>query len=88
MQGDLTKISGLWANKDKNGNEYFTGGVGGVSGKDTFTLTADHNILIFKNAYKQKENDPDYNLFIAPKKEKEGGSSPSGAKNLEADIPY
>ncbi len=81
---DLTKISGLWINKDKNGNEYFTGGVGGVAGNDTFTLTSDHKVLILKNTYKQKENDPDYNLFIAPKKDKEG----AGEKATEIDIPY
>ena len=84
MPSDLTKISGLWKNKDKNGNEYFTGGVGGVSGKDTFSLTSDHKILILKNTYKQKENDPDYNLFIAPKKDKEGARE----KAAETDIPY
>ena len=81
---DLTKISGLWINKDKNGNEYFTGGVGGVSGKDTFSLTSAHKILILKNTFKKKENDPDYNLFIAPKKDKEG----AGEKATENDIPY
>ncbi len=81
---DLTKISGLWINKDKNGNEYFTGGVGGVTGNDTFTLTSDHKVLILKNTYKQKENDPVYNLFIAPKKDKEG----VGGKAVETDIPY
>ena len=84
MPSDLTKISGLWKKKDNNGNEYFTGGVGGVSGKDTFSLTADHNILIFKNTFKKKENDPDYNLFIAPKKDKEGARE----KVAETDIPY
>ena len=84
MPSDLTKISGLWSNKDKNGNEYFTGGVGGVSGKDTFTLTADHKLLIFQNTYKEKENDPDYNLFMSLKKDKEG----VGGKAVETDIPY
>ena len=79
MASDLIKLSGLWANKDKNGNEYFSGGFGYGA-----------KILIMKNKFKAKENDPDYNLFIAPKAEKEGGSSPSGVRgtNAETDVPY
>lgn len=68
--GELIKLSGLWVSTDKNGNEYFSGG---------FSYGA--KILIMKNTYKQKENDPDYNLFIAPKKDKE-------KEAVETDIPY
>lgn len=89
MASDLTKISGLWKNEDNNGNVYFRGAVGGVSGEDTFTLTADHKILIFKNTYKEKENDPDYNLFMAPKKDKDAGQEKQAQDNtVPSDIPF
>jgi len=74
MANDLLKISGLWTNKDKNGNEYFSGSFGYGT-----------KILIMKNTYKEKENDPDYNFFIAPKAEKTGAKE-SGINDV--DVPF
>jgi len=54
------KIGGLWKNTDKNGNEYFSGG-----------LNAFNNILIFANTYKEKQTDPDFIMYIAEKEKKE-----------------
>ena len=89
MANDLTKISGLWKKADRNGDVFFSGAVGGVSGEDTFTLTADHKILIFKNTYKEKENDPDYNLFMAPKKDKDARQEKQAQDNtVPSDIPF
>jgi|TARA_R110000765_G_scaffold235441_1_gene338371 hypothetical protein len=75
MASDLIKLSGLWVNKDKNGNEYFSGGFGYGA-----------KILIMKNTFKEKENEPDYNLFIAPKTDKTGDKEVS--KEAVTDIPY
>jgi hypothetical protein len=69
---DLIKLSGLWVNTDKNGNEYFSGGIGFGA-----------KILVMKNTFKDKDSDPDFNLFIAPKKDKEGAK-----KDEESDIPF
>ncbi len=52
-------LTGLWTKRDKNGNEYFQGKVGGIT------------VWIFRNNRKENESQPDYNLSIsqAPRKE-------------------
>ena len=51
---DLIKVGGLWKNKDKNGNDYFSG-----------NFTYGTKLLVMTNSYKDKENDPDYMVYIA-----------------------
>lgn len=49
------KLGGLWSNKDKNGDVYYSGSFGGAF------------INIFKNKYKKENSkDPDYNMFVCP----------------------
>jgi|TARA_B100000287_G_C20202545_1_gene610606 uncharacterized protein (DUF736 family) len=57
---DLIKVGGLWKNKDKNGNDYFSG-----------NFTYGTKLLVMTNSYKDKENDPDYMVYIAQKEKKE-----------------
>ena len=57
---DLIKIGGLWQNKDKNGNDYFSG-----------NFTYGTKLLVMTNSYKDKDNDPDYMVYIAQKDKKE-----------------
>ena len=57
--GELEKIGGLWKNKDKNGNDYFSG-----------NFTYGTKMLVMTNTFKDKENDPDYMVYIT-KKDKE-----------------
>ena len=70
MSEGMVKITGLWENTGKDGSKYL-GGTMGVA-----------KVFIFKNNHKQKENDPDYNLYVAKKQERnrdsggESGSSP------------
>ena len=45
------KLSGLWINQTKNGETYFSGKSDGIK------------YVIFKNGFKEKENQPDYNLY-------------------------
>ena len=45
------KLSGLWLNETKNGQKYFSGK------NDGFKYT------IFKNGFKEKDNQPDYILY-------------------------
>lgn len=76
MASDLFKLGGLWINKDKNGNEYFSG-----------DFTYGTKILILKNTYKKEgSNEPDYNFNIAPKKKKE--ESDSKEESYNDDIPF
>ena len=57
---DLIKGGGLWKNKDKNGNDYFSG-----------NFTYGTKLLVMTNSYKDKDNDPDYMVYIAQKDKKE-----------------
>ncbi len=47
----MEKIGSLWIKKDKNGNPFMSGIVGGKS------------VLIFKNTRKQDQKHPDYEVF-------------------------
>ena len=49
----MIQIAGLWENETKNGAKYLQGNCGKVK------------YLIFANKYKEKDNHPDFNLFIA-----------------------
>lgn len=53
------KLTGLWKNESKDGESFLSGSLGGV------------RVLVFKNKYKKTDKDPDFNLFFAPKEEKE-----------------
>jgi len=66
---ELLKVGGLWKNKDKNGNEYFSG-----------DFTFGTKMLVYKNGFKKKENEPDYQVYLAPKKK--------ATKEEGSDIPF
>ncbi len=53
---DLMKIGGLWKNKDKNDNDYFSGG-----------FTYGTKLLVMANTFKEKDNEPDYIVYIGKK---------------------
>ena len=57
---DLIKIGGLWKNKDKNDNDYFSGG-----------FTYGTKLLVMANTFKEKDNEPDYIVYIGKKDEPE-----------------
>jgi hypothetical protein len=50
----LINATGLWKNKDKNGNVFLAGSMGGV------------RVLVFPVKNKQSEKSPDYTLVFAP----------------------
>jgi len=76
---DLLKMGGVWKNKDKNGNEYFSG-----------NFTYGTKLLIMHNSFKEKNSEPDYIVYLAPRKSKrEGGSdrqADEGGSDRQADI--
>ena len=47
-------VSGLWINQTKNGDTYFSGKNEGFK------------YVIFKNGFKEKDNQPDYILYKEP----------------------
>ena len=59
---DMVKVTGLWENETSRGDKYFSGSIGGAK------------VLIFKNGYKDKENQPDYILYFANNKRDEEGN--------------
>ena len=67
-------LSGLWLNEAQSGQKYFSGSLG-VSGK----------LLVFKNSKKEKEQDPDYSLYLVPKAPKK--DEEATADNQEA-VPF
>lgn len=50
----MLKLTGLWQNENKNG-KYLAG-----------NLSNGIRILVFSNDYKEKDNQPDYLMFLAP----------------------
>ncbi len=65
----MVRLTGLWKNTSKTGEQYLAGG-----------LTHTSRLLIFKN-HKTTENAPDYVAFVAPKERKENqeqGKAPTG----------
>lgn len=62
MANELLKLGGLWKNTDKNGNEYFSG-----------NYTYGTKLLIYRNTFKERDNEPDYILYIT-KQEKNNSS--------------
>lgn len=72
MPFDGIQLTGLWANKTKAGDTYYSGSLG--RGK----------VLIFKNKNKRNEKDPDLQLFLAPKQEQ----AQQQAQAPQDDMPF
>lgn len=69
---DKIHLTGLWKEKSAGGVDYLSGGLG--RGK----------LLIFKNNRKEKDTDPDYNLYLAPKRKRDDG--PGGEPEPEIEF--
>ena len=50
---DAIKLTGLWKEKDKNGNTYLSGKLNELT-----------SILVMPNTFKKESKDPDYFLYI------------------------
>lgn len=72
-------IGALWLNTDKRGQKYMSGNVeiDGVK----------HDIIVFKNSYKDSEKKPDY--VIKPKEKRQENSSVRAARAVfEDEVPF
>jgi hypothetical protein len=56
----MIPLTGLWKGKTNNGEPMMSG-----------NLSYSTRIVILKNKYKKKDNDPDYQIFIAKKEKKD-----------------
>ena len=73
---DMVKLTGLWQNQSKNGENYLSGNLGGA------------RVMIFKNKYKREgSKDPDFNLFVAAKQQQQDGGA-GGSHYEDDDIPF
>lgn len=86
---NMVNIGGLWLNRTKETNEiYFSGYLNGAK------------LLIFKNRFKETENQPDYIMnVVSPDKkadspanaleaELNGESTPSAPSDADKEIPF
>lgn len=72
-------MGALWLKTSKSGDKFFSGTVE-INGEK-------HGIVIFKNNYKQKENQPDYRIF--PQRERGESPQVSAAREVfQDDIPF
>jgi uncharacterized protein (DUF736 family) len=77
LMSDLMQVGGLWKNTSANGDTYLQGKLG-----------PNVRILIFKNKYKNADNQPDYQIYFAPVERKEGDTeSASGGGDDFLDEP-
>ena len=70
---DATKLTGLWKNKDKNGNTFLSGSLNSIT-----------QIMVMPNTFK-KEDDaraPDYYMYISAKDKPEIKPKEFPAKGL------
>ncbi len=74
--GEMVKVTGLWENETSRGDKYFSGSIGGAK------------ILIFKNGYKDKDNQPDYILYFANKQRDEEGGNGEVKPEEKEEIPW
>lgn len=61
MDSKFVEVGALWI-REKNGKQY-------LSGKLKVALAANSPLIIFKNDYKNKENQPDYKVSGLPTEE-------------------
>lgn len=71
QESNLTEIAALWKNESKSGEMYLGGYLG------------NSKLLILKNNYKEKENEPDYRVYVAPKAKTEGDSNKGSSRGDE-----
>ena len=64
----LVEICALWKQESKAGDMYLSG-----------TLNRNTKILVLKNGFKEKENEPDYRVHVAPKPKQADGDMGSGS---------
>ena len=62
---DGVKITGLWKQKDKNGNTYLSGSLSPIS-----------KVLVMPNTFKKEEREPDYFFYLGANQEKKGQGKP------------
>lgn len=61
-ENKMIELAALWLKETKDGSEYMSGKLNGL------------NVFVFKNNYKEKENQPDYKIYLSKPEKKEEGT--------------
>lgn len=72
----MLQKGGLWLNRTKDGEIYFTGYDGNLK------------LLIFKNKFKENDTHPDYVMYVTEKPRKQEASANELEQELTDDIPF
>ncbi|MEL7433030.1 MAG: hypothetical protein AAFN11_03705 [Chloroflexota bacterium] len=76
-KADMIQLGGLWANRTKDGEIYFSGYLGNAK------------LLIFKNKFKTEDKHPAFVMYVAPNpKNNSAPTQDDIEKDLSADIPF
>ena len=60
----MRKVTGLWAKKSSHGKNYMTAPLDKREMEDAMRSVGKGRLMIFKNTYKRKEEQPDYILYV------------------------
>ena len=58
-ESNLVEVCALWKQESKAGDMYLSG-----------SLSKNTKVLVLKNSFKAKDNEPDYRIYLAPKERK------------------
>jgi len=76
MDTNTIKIGGLWANTDKNGNQYLTGYLG------------EAKLLVFVNSYHETgTTQPTHIMYLSPKSAEDAATKKPATRGTFADLP-
>jgi|TARA_Y100000310_G_scaffold124782_1_gene123585 uncharacterized protein (DUF736 family) len=64
---NLVEVCALWKQESKAGDMYLSG-----------SLSKNTKVLVLKNSFKAKDNEPDYRVYLAPKDRKPEGETGGG----------
>ena len=70
MEGKV-KLTGLWKQKDKNGQTFLSGSLSPIS-----------KVLVMPNTFKKSDKEPDYFFYLGANEKKEGKAPISVSNDL------
>lgn len=73
-KSNMIAVTGLWRRRSKKGTEFYAGTIDFGKVEEAYKLGYSA-VLIFEKREKQKQNDPDYILYLAEKSERKQSSS-------------
>ncbi|OPZ63133.1 MAG: hypothetical protein BWY86_00022 [Candidatus Aminicenantes bacterium ADurb.Bin508] len=72
---DMTKLTGLWKNKDKEGNTFLSGNLNAIT-----------TVMVMPNTFKKDQKEPDYFMYIKPHEAKGDKKGNQGQGHKTEDL--